>query len=133
LSVILSSLPYLPQPLIVRGKLWRRPSPHQIFLWISVTQTGIDRADFPADATVFPALLDTGCACELLIQEELLLYFTDLRAHGLPYLRDNRLNGIPVPFHEADIWIHGNRQGERDVLLPDEKPFPIRCRSGVGI
>ena len=64
---ILSSLPYSSQPLIVRGQEWRRPSPHQIFIWVSITQTGIDRKDFPSNADAFPALLDTGCSLEFLI------------------------------------------------------------------
>ena len=48
-------------------------------------------------------------------------------------VHDKGVNGIPVAYHEADIWLHCNQQNQRDIFLPDENPFPIRCTTGVGI
>ena len=133
MATILSSLPYSSRPLIVRGQEWRRPSPHQIFIWVSITQTGIDRKDFPANADAFPALLDTGCSLEFLISEEQLRICAQVQRSVFPYVRDRLVNGNAVPFYEADIWIHCNQPGQRDEFLPDVGPFPLRIRSGVGI
>jgi hypothetical protein len=132
-ATILSSCPYSSQPLIVQGQLWRLPSPHQIFVWVSITQTAIDREEFPSNAHAFPALLDTGCSSEFLLSEEQLAFCNQTERNEFPYMRDRTVNGIPVPFHEADIWIHCNQPGHRDLFLPDEKPFPLRIKPGVGI
>jgi hypothetical protein len=132
-ATILSPLPYSSQPLIVRGQVWRRPSPHQIFIWVSITQTAIDRENFPSSTNAFPALLDTGCSLEFLIPEEQLIFCNQTQRSVFPYIRDRAVNSIPVPFHEADIWIHCNQPGQRDLFLPDQKPFPLRVKSGVGI
>jgi len=100
---------------------------------VSITQTGLERNEFPDSAIAFPALLDTGCALEFLLPEEQLIFCNQTQRTAFPYIRDRAVNGIHVPFHEADIWIHCNQHGQRDLFLADEKPFPLRIRSGVGI
>ena len=79
------------------------------------------------------ALLDTGSSCWSSSSPEgttSLASLLNSSAFPTHIQRAGWWNGIAVPFHEADIWIHCNQPGQRDVFLPGAEPFPLRIRSG---
>jgi hypothetical protein len=45
--------------------------------------------------------------------------------------RDLRINDIPTPFYDADLWIYHNKLGSLEVL--DIEPFHLDLDGGIGV
>ncbi len=131
MSTILSSLPYFERrsTVVVRGRE-EVVKPTQIIIWVSITS--VDQRDFDPATGRFPAILDTGLSHNFAIQEELLNRWAGFDRRNLRKLRDITLRGDIVPLHEAEVWLHPNRRGERDS--PGNRvPFPLQLENGIAV
>ncbi len=88
--------------------------PHQIIVWISLTQPGISPDEYNPQTPRFPAILDTGLSYHFAIQEEHLRPWSGSDPEHYERLKKIRLNSVEVPTFKASVWLHLNRQGSRD-------------------
>jgi hypothetical protein len=128
---ILRRLPYSEQQTTVRirGKE-KEVKPTQIIIWASITD--IDQHEFDPATPRFPVVLDTGLSHNFAIKEELLKRWAGLDPRYLRKLRDITIRGDVVPLHEAEVWLHPNRPGERDQF-GDRPPFPLQLATGIAV
>jgi hypothetical protein len=104
--------------------------PYQIVLSVSITHKGV--ASLHPNSPHFPAVLDTAFNGAFLLQDEHLNQWAGVRREHFrmvdvmhPYSRE-------VPIHAANIWIHCNEPGRRDVSL-SLPPFRIKLDPGIGV
>lgn len=86
----------------------------QIVLWISISEQGVPQLD-PRSPRI-PAILDTGCNHNLLINQQHLSTWTGIRPEYFPRLASIRVSGALVPQFAANVWLHPNLPGKRDEL-----------------
>jgi hypothetical protein len=105
--------------------------PYQIIIWVSL---GPGRArDLDPLTSRFPAVLDTGFTDSFLIHQQQLRVFAGLQAEHLPRLTEGlRSYGRHIPLHDANLWIHPNKPGERDHFT-GSAPFLLELHRGIGI
>jgi hypothetical protein len=104
--------------------------PSQIIVWVSITEIGHGELD--AKALRLPVILDTGLSHNFAIREEHLAAWAGFERRYLRKLRDITIGGRVVPLHEAEVWVHSNRVGERDRFA-DRPPFPLQIESGIAV
>ena len=104
--------------------------PEQIVLWISLAEWGMSA--LPANAPRFPAILDTGCNHNLLIQEKHLVEWAGIPTQHLHSLGSVRVSGRRAIRVAAHVWLHRNRHGTRDDLLPDSA-FLLEMPVGIAV
>jgi hypothetical protein len=110
---VVSQLPYLAHKTKVETSfgvsVWLQP--RQIVVFVAVTPP---RALAPAvDARVFPAVLDTGFAGDLAIQENQLEQWGGLQPSGLPCVGSGALyhDALLARLLLASIWLFPNTRG----------------------
>jgi hypothetical protein len=104
--------------------------PEQIVLWISVAEWGVSAPQ--ANAPRFPAILDTGCNHNLVLQERHLVEWAGIRVAYLQPLGAVRVSGRRATRLAAHVWVHRNRNGTRDELLPST-PFLLEMPVGIAV
>jgi len=104
--------------------------PYQIVVWVSLHPMG--RPDLPPDAPRFPAILDSGHSHNFSITEEHLFHWAGFAPGALRTLGTIRIAGRRVPLVAANVWIHGNQSGQRDVLAA-RPAFCIQLDSGIAV
>jgi hypothetical protein len=98
---------------------------------VSLGPGGARRLDLRAPR--FPAVLDTGFTDSFLIHQQQLRDFAGLQAERLPRLNEDlRAHGRQIPLHDANLWIHPNKPGERDHFA-GSAPFLLELHRGIGI
>jgi len=79
----------------------------------------------------FPAILDTGNNHNLSISRGHLVRWAGLQPEVLRIIRAKRERQQRIPLHDASVWLHRNRPGER--ALTDQKPLPLNLEEGIAI
>jgi hypothetical protein len=128
---ILRALPYSLHrtTVLVRGQREDIKST-QIIIWASIT--GVDQSEFDPATPRFPVILDTGFSHNFAIKEEHLSRWDGLDGRWLRKLRDITIKGDLVPLHEAEVWLHPDRVGERDEFA-NRPPFRLQMESGIAV
>ena len=104
--------------------------PYQIIVWVSLDPMG--RPDLSPNAPRFPAILDSGHSHNFSIAEEHLARWAGFAPGALRTLGSVRITGRRVPLLAANVWIHRNQAGQRDVFA--ERPaFCIQLDSGIAV
>ena len=104
---------------------------YQIVAWISLSQKGV--RELPADTPRFPAILDTGHNHNFSIRHDhlrLCLSAGQLPLPSLPIV--SLVNGQPVPHFAANLWLHRNRRGQRDLFVRT-KPVCLELAEGIAV
>jgi hypothetical protein len=91
--------------------------------WISSNSNALRR---------FPAVLDTGFNDTLLMQEAQFRSWAGLAPRDLEVLDFITVSTHRVPLLDADIWLHPNLSGHRD-LFASEPPFRLEVSTGIGV
>lgn len=105
--------------------------PYQILVWVSLGPVGLRRLD--ALTPRFPAILDTAFTDNFLIHQEQLQNFAGLQPqHFRRFNDDLRAHSRRIPLHAANLWLHPNKPGERDVFA-NTAPFLVELHRGIGI
>jgi hypothetical protein len=116
MPTILDRLPFYPGPTTVSipgGPVV--PILHdQIVLWVSITRSGM--RELPPHARRLPAVLDTGFNSCFLIRQHHLLNWAGLTPAELPWLGSLAADAGAIPLRDADVWIHPNLPGHRDLF-----------------
>jgi hypothetical protein len=101
--------------------------PFQIIVQVSISDllTGDSRVP------IIPALLDTGNNHNLSIQENHLVRWAGVQPLSLPFLGAIREGGRTLSLRLANVWIHRNRSGRRE--LRDGEPFLLALNEGIAI
>jgi hypothetical protein len=125
---ILDRLPFVPEhyELDIRGDLLRI-RPFQIIIQLSIS--GIWKWD--TGAPIIPALLDTGNYHNFSIQEHQLIRWVGVHPQALPLLGAMREAGRTPSLRFADIWIHRNKPGSRDLRVG--APSLLAQREGIAV
>ena len=131
MPTIIRDLPYFDQPtrVQVRGRSFSVKR-DQIVVWISITEKGVQQLD--PRVPRFPAILDTGCNCTLLINEQHLTSWAGIHLGYLPQLLRMRVAGQPVSHLAANAWLHPNVPGKRDDLA-GQPPFLLELLPGIAV
>jgi hypothetical protein len=101
----------------------------QIIVWISLTEEKAAR--WNPTRVRFPAILDTGHTHNFAIQHQHLVRWIGIQPAMLRQLGHIRHGGKRMPLYAANLWLHGNRPGEMD-LLPDN-PFFLKLVNGIAV
>jgi len=137
--IILRNLPYFDtetEVLVRNGEEPVKVRASQIIVWVSITRIGQMDSD-PATPR-FPALLDTGLSHNFSIPAKHLRDWAGFDLSDLPRLGFSDLHSprapdkkpIQIPRHQAEVWLHRNKPGERDVLL-NGVPFRLQLDNGI--
>jgi hypothetical protein len=104
--------------------------PYQIIVWVSLARR--DQVELEPNTPRLPALLDIGLSYNFAIGEEQLLRWAGVHPRSLAMLGRARLSGLPVDIRDADVWLHRNQLGQRD-LFTDDPPFRLQLYRGVAV
>ena len=86
----------------------------QIIVWVSLSLHR--RAEPNPSAVPFPVIVDTGHTHSFSIQERHLVEWAGLRPEALGIVGAVRDRGNRVLLRTANIWVHPNKKGRRDLL-----------------
>ena len=129
-TIVLDRLPYLPDPQLPRGLA--PPSAvinlsgqavhikkYQIIVWASLAYQGV--RSLPANASRFPAVLDTGTTHDLILREQHLRDWAGVdpkryKPVGAIALDIGTGTGISLEVLPYNVWLYRNRPFERDQL-----------------
>jgi hypothetical protein len=130
-SAILRDLPYSDQPstVEVRGRTFAVKR-DQIILWISLSEKGLGQLD--PRTPRFPAILDTGCNCNLLINQRQLATWAGIHPQHLPKLSSLNLAGERLSQFAANVWLHPNVRGQRDEFGAGP-PYQLELLPGIAV
>jgi len=125
---ILDRLPVVDEPdrLEIHGQALK-VRPFQIIVRVSLPEIAIRDARTPT----IPALLDTGNNHNFSIQENQLIRWAGLHPQSLPLLGAMREGGRAPSRRFANLWIHRNRFGSRD--LTGGEPLLLSLKEGIAI
>lgn len=128
---VIQELPYFEQStsVQVRGRSFPVKR-EQIVLWISVADQGQEQLD-PRVPRI-PAVLDTGCNHNFVINQHHLTAWVGIHPDYLPKLASTRVGGQEVPQFGANVWLHRNIPGRRDELTPGP-PFQLELTPGIAV
>ena len=131
MSAILRDLPYPDRPstVEVHGRTFAVKR-DQIILWISLSEKGLEQPD--PRTPRFPAILDTGCNCNLLINQRQLATWAGIHPQYLPKRSSLSLAGERVSQFAANVWLHPNVRGQRDELVA-APPYQLELVPGVAV
>lgn len=128
---IMRDLPYFDQPtsVQVRGRsvLIKR---EQIVLWVSVAEQGRQQLD--PRTPLFPAILDTGCNHNFMINQQHLSDWAGIHPDYLRKLASMRVGGQLVPQFAANVWLHPNVTGKL-AELPSGLPLQLELTPGIAV
>jgi len=128
---IIRDLPYFDRATTITVRQHSFPvKPEQIVLWISVAEKG-GRAWDPGTPRI-PAILDTGCNHNLLINRRHLAVWAGIHAEYLRKLASIRVSGERVSQFAANVWLHSNVSGKRDELTA-QPPFQLELLPGIAV
>jgi hypothetical protein len=132
MAIILRQAPFYDEFTTVEVQGHRhRVFPLQILVWVSLGPMGL--RDLDPRMPRFPAVLDTGFSETFLIHEQQLRGWAGLRPEHLRSRNQVfRAHGRQIPVHAANLWLHPNQRGERD-LLASAAPFFLEVHRGIGI
>ncbi len=99
--------------------------PFQLIVWVSIQARG-------RPSLRFPAILDTGFSLNFAIQEEHLRTWTGLSPDAFRVIGRSRINQQDLRLYRADIAIHSNVPGQRDVFRGAE-PYQLSLCEGIVI
>jgi hypothetical protein len=103
----------------------------QIVAWVSLAPKGL--AALPPGTPRFPAILDTGHNHNFSIRHEHLARCLVPNGEALRELPpDAIINGQRVAHFTANVWLHPNRRGQRDVVS-QRKPVCLELAGGAAI
>jgi hypothetical protein len=130
-ATVLRKLPFFETPTTT----WVRNDrlaikPYQIILWVSLAAGEQDQLE--PNIPRLPALLDIGLSYNFAIGENQLLRWAGLHPQSLSLLGHARLSGLPVDVRDADVWLHRNQPGQRD-LFTDQPPFRLELYRGIAV
>ena len=102
----------------------------EIIVWVS----GTAKSSLGWNPTTprFPAILDTGHTHNFSIQEQQLIRWARIRPELLRVLGRVRQAGKRILLQAANVWVHRNLRGERD-LLGDEPPYLLNLPRGIAV
>jgi hypothetical protein len=99
---IIQKLPYFEQPTSVKFRGRSYPVKRdQIVLWISISEKGVEQLD--ARTPRIPAILDTGCNHNLLINQQHLMHWAGMHPDYLPNLASTTLRFSRQPLRFPNI------------------------------
>jgi hypothetical protein len=103
----------------------------EIIVWVSVAEK---RAGIEPNPNVprFPAILDTGHTHNFSIQEQHLIRWAGIRPESLPTLGNIRQAGKRIPLHAANVWLHSNQPGRREVAA-SRPPLLLELPRGIAV
>ena len=104
--------------------------PNQIVIWVSLTSVG--QLIITPDTPRFPVLVDTGLNHNFSIKEEHVAVWAGVSPASLPKLGKSIVNGVEIPQHNANVWLHRNQLGEADVSV-DGGPIFLELDGGISI
>jgi hypothetical protein len=131
MTAILRDLPFREKDdEVAVGQERVRVKAYQIVVWVSLSPRHV--ADLPPHAPRFPAILDTGHSHNFSIQDRHLAQWAGLNLQALASLGRAREGGRYVPLHAANVWLHPNLPGARDVFS-GRPPFLMRLDRGVAV
>jgi hypothetical protein len=113
----------------VQGEMVRIKA-HEIIVWVSLSMPNV--VELAPNVHRFPAILDIAHTHNFSIQEQHLIRWAGLRPEMLHVLGGIRQAGRRLPLHEADVWLHRNRPGQRDELL-DRPPHRLILSRGIAV
>lgn len=125
---ILDRLPVADEHILLNvpgGRL--RTKPYQIIISVSIS----DGPTWDARSPIIPALLDTGNNHNFSIQEHHLRRWTGIHSEALPFLRVMREGGRTPSLRFANVWIHRNQGGRRELRA--EEPVLLPLHEGIAI
>lgn len=128
---IIHELPYFEKP--TSAQVHGRSVPvkrEQIVLWVSVADLGLEELD-PHTPRI-PAILDTGCNHNFVINQRQLTAWAGIHPDYLPKLANVRVGGERVAQFAANIWLHPNVPRERDELTSGP-PFRLELSPGIAV
>ncbi len=102
----------------------------QIIVWVSLAEGG--KAHLDRGCPHFPAILDTGHTHNFSIQEQQLVQWAGLDQRVLTKLGEIRIGADRLPLLEADVWLHANVPGKREVAA-GRAPFCLELDAGVAV
>ncbi len=125
---ILNRLPVCDKPFQseVRGEPLKL-KPFQIVIQVSVSDIPV----WDARTSIVPALLDTGNNHNFSIQERHLTRWVGIHSQSLPFLGKIREGERTPSLRFANLWIHRNRSGSRDLRVGE--PFLVPLEGGIAI
>ena len=128
---IIQELPYFGRPtsVEVRGRLFPVKR-DQIVVWVSVADRGSDQLD-PRTPRI-PAILDTGCNHNFVINQQQLSDWAGIHPDYLPKLATTRVGGENVSQFAGNVWIHPNVSVKRDELTHGP-PFQLELMPGIAV
>ncbi|NUQ62238.1 MAG: hypothetical protein HUU20_07105 [Pirellulales bacterium] len=128
---IIQELPYFGQPTSapVRGQSFPVKR-EQIIVWVSVADPGQGQLD-PRTPRI-PAILDTGCNHNFVINQQHLTDWAGIHPDYLPKLAGTRVAGEPVSQFAANVWLHPNVPGKRDEPTSGP-PFQLELAPGIAV
>jgi hypothetical protein len=132
MATILRKLPFIDSvaSVEVRGRQYRL-FPNQILVWVSLESVG--QQDFDPRAPRFPAIIDTGFTDNFLIYERQLREFAGIEPERLSHYREDlRTHNRRLPIRAANLWLHRNRAGQRDIFARGT-PFLMELDRGIGV
>jgi len=131
MTAIFRHLPFFAEPSTVRVRgAAVRVKARQIIVWVSIGTA--DAAVLETGCPRFPAILDTGNTQTFSIRESHLRQWAGIQPALLPRLRVIRHAGRPVPMHDARVWLHQNRPGERDSFAAGPA-FKLDIQEGIAV
>jgi hypothetical protein len=80
---------------------------------------------------LIPALIDTGNNHNFSIQGHHLLRWAGIHPSALPFLGDMRESGRTPSLHFANVWIHRNQGGRRELRA--EEPVKLTLDEGIAV
>jgi hypothetical protein len=101
--------------------------PFQIIVHVSLSEI----ATWDARTPIIPALLDTGNNHNFSIQADQLILWAGVHPQSLPLLGAIREGGRAPSLRFANVWIHRNNPGSRD--LRGDQPFLLALRDGIAV
>jgi len=104
-----------------------RIRPFQIIVQVSIS----DVLTWDPRTPIIPALLDTGLNHNFSMQESQLARWAGIHPKGWPFLGVIREGGRAPSLRFANVWIHRNQSGRRD--LRDEQPYLLALDEGIAI
>ncbi len=102
--------------------------PDQILVWVSVHLAGALQPE--ANIPLIPALLDSGNNFGFSLQHRQMREWAGIDPAILRVVGNTTIDGLPVPCHQAAIWLYPNVPGTREIAQ-GKPPFRLRMPKGI--
>jgi len=101
---------------------------YQIIVWVSLGLKGAETLG--PETPRFPAIVDTGSNHNFAIRQEHLENWAGMSLSATPTIGHVFMGLQRLPLNSANIWIHPNKCGKRD-LFSSQPAFPLELDNGV--